>query len=264
MKCCYLGCPWAFQTIVYLSAKRPMDVSLFLLLEKGELHYELEEQMLTISERLYKAAQPVWKECHEHPFVKGIGDGSLTIEQFRYYLLQDYLYLYDYARVFALGIVKSKDPKVMQLLSKSVDNILNGEMKIHRSYMERLGITEDQVFQVKPSLKNVAYTNYMLAVSHAGGIAEVLVSILACSWSYAEIGQVLAQAPGAADHAFYGEWITGYASPEYHSSNQALVELTDKLLEGCSEEAYQRMEDIFVMCSRFELDFWEMSWRLES
>ena len=220
--------------------------------------------MLTISERLYKAAQPVWKECHEHPFVKGIGDGSLTIEQFRYYLLQDYLYLYDYARVFALGIVKSKDPKVMQLLSKSVDNILNGEMKIHRSYMERLGITEDQVFQVKPSLKNVAYTNYMLAVSHAGGIAEVLVSILACSWSYAEIGQVLAQAPGAADHAFYGEWITGYASPEYHSSNQALVEITDKLLEGCSEETYQRMEDIFVMCSRFELDFWEMSWRLES
>ncbi|KAA2284799.1 thiaminase II, partial [Clostridioides difficile] len=51
--------------------------------------------MLTISERLYQAAQPVWKECLEHPFVKGIGDGSLPVEQFRYYLLQDYLYLYD-------------------------------------------------------------------------------------------------------------------------------------------------------------------------
>lgn len=158
--------------------------------------------MLTISERLYQAAQPVWKECLEHPFVKGIGDGSLTVEQFRYYLLQDYLYLFDYARVFALGIVKSHDPKLMQFFSENVDNILNGEMKIHRSYMERLGITEDHVFQVKPALKNAAYTNYMLSVSHAGGIAEVLVSILACSWSYAEIGQVLAQKPGAAEHPF--------------------------------------------------------------
>jgi len=219
--------------------------------------------MLTISERLYQAAQPVWKECLEHPFVKGIGDGSLPVEQFRYYLLQDYLYLFDYARVFALGIVKSHDPKLMQFFSKNVDNILNGEMKIHRSYMERLGITEDHVFQVKPALKNAAYTNYMLSVSHAGGLAEVLVSILACSWSYAEIGQVLAQKPGAADHPFYGEWITGYASSEYNSSNQSLVTLTDKLLESCSEETYQRMEDILVMCSRFELDFWEMSWRLE-
>lgn len=90
----------------------------------------------------------------------------------------------------------------MQFFSENVDNILNGEMKIHRSYMERLGITEDHVFQVKPALKNAAYTNYMLSVSHAGGIAEVLVSILACSWSYAEIGQVLAQKPGAAEHPF--------------------------------------------------------------
>ncbi|WP_018886583.1 thiaminase II [Paenibacillus massiliensis] len=218
---------------------------------------------MTITERLYQAAQPVWKECLQHPFVTGIGDGSLAVEQFRYYLLQDYSYLFEYARVFALGIVKSQDPKLMQFFSKKVDNILNGEMKIHRSYMQRLGITEDQVFQVQPALKNAAYTHYMLSVSHAGGVAEVLVSILACSWSYAEIGQALARKPGAADHAFYGEWIKGYASSEYNENNQSLVTLTDKLLEGCSEEVYQRMEDIFVMCSRFELDFWEMAWRLE-
>lgn len=62
------------------------------------------------TQRLYEAAHPIWEQCHDHPFVRGIGDGSLDLEKFRWFLLQDYLYLFDYARVFAYGVVKARDP----------------------------------------------------------------------------------------------------------------------------------------------------------
>ena len=217
---------------------------------------------MTTSQRLYEAAQPIWEACLSHPFVTGIGDGTLSVEKFQYFMLQDYLYLFDYAKVFALGVVKAQDRKLMQTFSQNVYSILNGEMNIHRAYMRRLGITEEQVSAVKPALDNVSYTHYMLAVAALGGPAAIVASILACSWSYAEIGRALARIPGAAEHPFYGEWIQGYASEDYAAGNQALIELTDTLSQGMTEAEIARLEDIFVNCSRYELGFWDMAWEM--
>lgn len=220
--------------------------------------------MTSVSTRLYDAATPVWEACLRHPFVTGIGDGTLDMEKFRYFMLQDYLYLFDYARVFALGVVKARDPELMRVFAANVDAILGGEMKIHRAYMKRLDITEEQVFAVKPALANLSYTNYMLSVAQTGGPMEIVASILACSWSYAEIGQALAAIPGAAEHLFYGEWIRGYASEEYAATNQTLIELMDSLAADAGEEQLAYLTDVFVNCSRYELGFWDMAWDVQS
>lgn len=219
--------------------------------------------MTSVSTRLHDAAAPVWEACLRHPFVTGIGDGTLDMEKFRYFMLQDYLYLFDYARVFALGVVKARDPELMRVLAANVDAILGGEMKIHRAYMKRLDITEEQVFSIKPALANLSYTNYMLSVAQTGGPMEIVASILACSWSYAEIGQALAAIPGAAEHPFYGEWIRGYASEEYAATNQALIELMDSLAADAGEEQLAYLTDVFVNCSRYELGFWDMAWDVQ-
>lgn len=215
---------------------------------------------MTVSARLRRAADPIWAACLRHPFVTGIGDGTLDPEKFRYFMLQDYLYLFDYARVFALGVVKARDPALMRTFAGNVEAILNGEMKIHRAYMKRLGITEEQVFAVKPALDNLSYTNYMLSVASTGGPMEIVASILACSWSYAEIGQALAAIPGAAEHPFYGEWIQGYASEDYAAQNRSLMDLMDTLAANAPEDELARLTDIFVNCSRYELGFWDMAW----
>ena len=68
---------------------------------------------MTITERLLSSVQEIWAGYHTHPFVMGIGDGSLDQEKFRYYMIQDYLYLIDYTRVFAVGVAKAKDLSVM-------------------------------------------------------------------------------------------------------------------------------------------------------
>ena len=217
---------------------------------------------VTVSEVLHQAAAPVWERCLAHPFVTGLGDGSLPVEKFQYFMLQDYLYLFDYDRVFALGVVKARDPELMRTFAASVESILNGEMKIHRAYMQRLGITEAQVLAVQPALDNLSYTHYMLSVANAGTPVEIVASILACSWSYAEIGQELAKLPGALEHPFYGEWVQSYAGKEYADMNQGLIDLMNHLAENVSDEQLEHLKEIFVNCSRYELGFWDMAWEM--
>lgn len=217
-----------------------------------------------LTSRMREAARDIWERCLQHPFVVGIGDGTLPIEKFQYFMLQDYLYLFDYARLFALGVVKAREPELMREFAGNVEAILNGEMNIHRAYMARLGIEESQVFSVRPALDNLSYTHYMLSVGHTGGPMEIVAAILACSWSYAEIGSSLNRLPGAAEHPFYGEWIQGYASKEYAETNDKLIQLMDRLSADSTESQAQRLIDIFVNCSRYELGFWDMAWELRS
>ena len=113
---------------------------------------------MTITERLLSSVQEIWAGYPTHPFVMGIGDGSLDQEKFRYYMIQDYLYLIDYTRVFAVGVAKAKDLSVMKLFAASTHTILDGEMDIHRTYMKRLGISLDEAENTPVALDNRSYT----------------------------------------------------------------------------------------------------------
>ena len=219
---------------------------------------------MKLTERLYKSAENIWQGYHKHPFVCGIADGSLDIKKFRFFMVQDYLYLIEYAKVFALGVVKARDFDLMRMFATNVDNVLNGEMKLHREYMKRLGITEDEIAATAMSLTNRSYTEYMISVGFRGDALDILAAILACSWSYREIGCKIAdENPAALGHEFYGTWVEGYSSSEYGEGNAALIKLTDSLSEGISEEQANRLVDIFVTCSRYEAMFWDMSWNKE-
>lgn len=218
---------------------------------------------MKFTDSLHESAKEIWSGFHSHPFVRRIGDGTLDIEKFKFFMIQDYLYLLEYAKVFALGVVKAERECDMLRFAKSVEATLNGEMKIHRAYMKRLGVTEQQLNDCKMSLANVSYTKYMLSIAFEGDIADIAAAILACSWSYAEIGKKLAEIPGASEHELYGEWISGYSSDEYCAENDALIALTDELAEDCDDKKLARLKSIFINCSRYEAGFWDMAWNME-
>jgi thiaminase/transcriptional activator TenA len=217
---------------------------------------------MKLSEILYEEVKDIWDGYLTHPFVAGIGDGSLPLEKFRFYMIQDYLYLYDYCKVFALGIVKAQDPELMRFFADFVHSTLNGEMTIHRSYLSRLDYDIAGIEQEEKSLTNLSYTHYMLAIGQNEGLLELLVSILSCAVSYEHIGKHLASIPGAAEHPFYGEWIRGYASKEYADGNVRLNEMVDRLGEGISPEQTARLKEIYRNCSRYEKLFWDMAYHM--
>ncbi len=217
------------------------------------------------TERLLNATKDIWEGYHAHPFVQGIGDGSLDKEKFRFYIIQDYLYLIDYSKVFSIGAAKASDLNTMTLFSNYVSQILNGEMDIHDGYMGLFHVTEEEMAHTAPALDNLSYTSYMLRIAYEGGPAETAASILSCALSYEVIAKrLLENNPSAASHPFYGSWISGYASEAYHEENQALITLVEELTRDYSEEQLAHLEEIFVACSRYEAAFWQMAWEMRS
>lgn len=212
-------------------------------------------------ERLLDATKEIWAEYNKHPFVMGIQDGTLNKERFRYYIIQDYLYLEDYAKCFAIGIAKAKSPETTRLFAGYINVLTGGEMDIHRGYMGKFAVTQEELAETPRALDNLSYTSYMLRESYEGGEAEILAAILSCAYSYEVIAKkIIENNPSAADHEFYGEWVKGYASERYSEENKVLLEMLDRLTEHYSEEQLKHLVDIFVACSRYELAFWEMAW----
>ena len=218
---------------------------------------------MTTTERLLQAAADIWEGYHRHPFILGIADGTLDPAKFQFYMIQDYIYLFDYARVFALGVVKAKKADAMRSFAAYVHQILDGEMNLHRSYMQRLGIDLQEAEATACALANTSYTAYMLDVAFKEGEAEIAAAILSCALSYEIIARrIVADHPEAVVHPFYGEWIESYASAEYHAANEALIALTEQLTAEYTEEQMQHLCEIFVTCSRYEEMFWDMAWRM--
>lgn len=215
------------------------------------------------TERLLSVTKDIWAAYNEHPFVLGIQNGTLDREKFRYYIIQDFLYLEEYAKVFALGIAKAKSPETIQLFSKYVTLLTEGEMDIHRGYMGKFAVSREELETTPRALDNLSYTSYMLRVAYEEGEAEILAAILSCAYSYEVIAKTLLERnPAAVDQPFYGEWVKGYVDPQYSEANILLLEMTDRLAQHYTEAQIRHLEEIFVACSRYELAFWELAWNM--
>lgn len=214
---------------------------------------------MKFSSRLYEKLEPIWRKNHAHPFVKGMGDGTLEPKKFRFYMIQDYLYLIDYAKLFALGAVKATDVRTMGKFARLLDSTLNEEMSLHRQYAEKFEISEDELEHAKPSPITLAYTHYMLHIANNGTLAELVSALLPCMWSYWEIGKELSEIPGALEHDLYGEWIAMYSSEEFGTLATWCIELMDELTLGKPEAELAKLEEVFLNTTRFEYMFWDMA-----
>lgn len=218
---------------------------------------------MTTVERLLEATKEIWESYNEHPFVKGIEDGTLDQEKFRYYIIQDFLYLEDYAKSFAIGIAKAKSVETTQIFSGYINLLTGSEMNIHHGYMGKFGVSQEELDNTPRALDNLSYTSYMLRVAYEEGEAEILTAILSCAYSYELIAKKMVKNnPDCVNHDFYGEWIQGYAGEEYASGNVVLIDALNKLTENYTEEQLMHLTDIFVACSRYEYLFWDFSWKM--
>ncbi|AKP75869.1 MULTISPECIES: thiaminase II [Priestia] len=214
---------------------------------------------MKFSERLYEKLQPIWRQNHNHPFVQGMGDGTLEKEKFRFYMIQDYLYLIDYAKLFAIGAMKATDLQTMGKFAALLDSTLNEEMSLHREYAKKFEISEKELEKAQPSPTTLAYTHYMLHVGQSGTLAELVAALLPCMWSYWEIGKELSEKPGA-NNEFYREWIEMYSSEEFGELATWCINLFDSLTEDKSEVELEKLEEIFLNTTRFEYMFWDMAY----
>jgi thiaminase/transcriptional activator TenA len=215
---------------------------------------------MSFAAELRAASADVWEAQHAHPFVRGVGDGTLDEARFRFYVRQDYRFLIDYGRLLALGAARAPRLAEMRRFAALAQGVLETEMALHVGFAERWGIGADELEAEPMAPATAGYTDFLLRTAALGDYAELVAALLPCMWGYAEIGERLAAA-GPPEHAGYAAWIATYADPEFQALAAWGRELADAAAEEAGAGVRARMHAAFRTCSEHELAFWEAAWQ---
>jgi thiaminase/transcriptional activator TenA len=217
---------------------------------------------MSLFARLQEAAAPIRERIHAHPFVRGLGDGSLPIERYQHYLRQDYLFLIQYCRVLALAVARADDPAVAARFADLLSLTLNTEMDLHRQSCWAAGVPQESLEDATPAPTTVAYTSHLRLAAELGDLPAILAAILPCAHGYWEVATRLREA-GLPDQELYANWIRMYTSDDYEAAARWQADLLDRAGAGLSQAREDALREIFLLSQRYEYLFWEMSWRME-
>ncbi|NIR48793.1 thiaminase II [candidate division KSB1 bacterium] len=218
--------------------------------------------MESFSETMKKAADSVWQAILAHPFVEGIGDGSLSRERYEFYLKQDYAYLIEFSRVFALASAKAHQLDDMGYFAKLLDLTLNTEMDLHRRTCAGFGITSEELEQTEPAMITLAYTSFLVKTCYEESLPGIIAVLLPCAWGYVYIANDL-KSKGLPDTQHYREWIETYSSEEFLEWADWLRNRMDAFASEAPTVDKERWKNLYLQSARFELLFFEMGYKEE-
>lgn len=214
---------------------------------------------MDIFDRLKAAAATDWDAYVKHDFVRQMGEATLPEAAFRTYLVQDYLFLIQFARAWALAAYKSRSIETIRAAQESLAAIL-GETDLHVRLCARWGLSQADLEAAPEHQATVAYTRFVLDCGAAGDLLDLHVALAPCIVGYAEIGQALApHGPAALGDHPYRDWIGEYAGEGYQGvAVSARAQLDALARRAMPESRFGELAALFAQASRLEADFWQM------
>ena len=218
--------------------------------------------MTTFSAIAWNETTRLRGEIIDLPFNRELAAGVLSEERFRFYMIQDALYLEQYSRALATAAAKAPDAAAMQRFAAAAEEALVVERALHAGFFEKFGIGPDAAAAAEPSPTCYAYTNFLLSVANVGSYAELVAAVLPCFWIYWDIGKQIAaeSAPGNP----YSAWIETYSDPAFGEEVEAVMAITDRTAPLATEDQRARMLDAFKRSTQYEWMFWDSAYRLET
>lgn len=208
---------------------------------------------MSLSQALWAANTDLAQACLGHPFVQGIGDGTLPVDRFAYYVGQDAFFLDAFARAYSIAAAKAPSREAFQVFHRLADGVL-GELALHGSYAREWGV---DLAHVTPGATTRRYTDFLLATAWGQDSGATAVAMAPCMRLYAFLGQSLA-AQELVSHR-YSPWIDTYSSDQFEPLAAQLEQLVDTY--GSDAIAHRQIYRYAMDC---ELAFFEAAWRIQS
>ena len=155
---------------------------------------------------LVQESLPIWQQCLDSDFLRGLEAGTLDEDCFKGYIVDDSLYLREYARVFAWGMTKAQTMAAMRNYYSLLSFVNENEDVARLQYLKRYGLTDDDIQSLPQRPANRAYTDYMIEATKNGeGEAECIAAVLHAELflDFPAASEALARCAG------YGVWSAG-------------------------------------------------------
>ncbi|AWR96481.1 TenA family protein [Acidianus sulfidivorans JP7] len=197
------------------------------------------------SEKLKEIAGDLWYKYTRHEFVQKMKEGSLDIDTFRYYLIQDSKYVEMMLKSLLTASNKGPIDKVGNIL-KSIFETRDKGMEVHSWLLSQLNISHEEISRTGYSVSNYAYTRHLYYYATIGW-DYFLAAWAPCMWGYYEIGTYVKDSP----NQLYARWAEFYASNEYKKR-------VDTILDALDSIPYrEELRVPFIDSVKFEIMFWE-------
>jgi thiaminase (transcriptional activator TenA) len=216
----------------------------------------------SFSAQLWDSISDIYGAILAHPFLAGLSDGTLPEESFAFYVIQDALYLRDYARALAAVASRAPTAGAMRMFAGHAAETIAAELELHGTLLGELGIPREMLELAEPAPTNLAYTSYLLATVRGGSYAEGVGVVLPCYWIYGAVGKQLLR--GGSPDPRYQRWIATYGGDEYGGVVADVITELDRVSHGLSDDERTRVRGHFRTTSRYEWMFWQMGWIKES
>jgi len=210
---------------------------------------------------LWASAAHIFQQILPHPFLARLVDGTLPEERFQLYVMQDALYLREYARCLALASAKAPNTFWCEMFAAHAQSALNVERSLHEGYFADWGLDPAQIEATASTPTTLAYTSYLLRTAYSAPFEEILGALLPCYWIYWEVGKSLVAA--GSPNPTYQRWIDAYASEQFGNAVQRVLDAVDRSTADLPESRLTAIRQHYLTASRYEYMFWDAAYHRE-
>lgn len=210
--------------------------------------------------QIIEQSLPEWEACLNTPFVQELAAGTLPEDAFKGYLVDDTIYLREYAKVYAYAMYRTKSLADIRVYYSVLGFVQESEDAVRIKYLKSWGLDDAAVERLAPRPENQAYIDLMYQAVETGDERMILMAVLPCMFSYYWIAKELKKQYPQMEQGTYGPLLKAYLSEEYGKSCRKWAEFAEEKCAGASEEEKRQMEEFFHRASLCELDFWKMSY----
>lgn len=217
--------------------------------------------MTRFTDQLWQDISGLMDKILDLPFNRELAAGTLDTERFRFYVIQDSLYLNSYSRALSLAAARAPDAGTMLRFAKSAQEAIEVERILHAGFLKQFGVSDTDLKKAAKSPTCEAYTNFILATAMTQSYEELVTAVLPCFWIYWHVGTTIAR-DASADNP-YAPWIGTYSDENFASAVRAVIAVTDEAAEAASPATRERMRKVFTLSSVYEWMFWDSAHRME-
>ena len=217
--------------------------------------------MTAFSAEATAASADLRQRIREMPFNAELAAGTLSSDRFQFYILQDALYLTEYARALAIAGARSPEAEGVARFTKCAEGAIVVERALHEGFFRRHGLSPEAVAASEPSPACLAYTSYLLAAAGTQSYEVLVAALLPCFTVYREVGIDIAGRAASANP--YRAWIDTYTDPAFGETVDAVTAIVDRTAAATTPMLRRGMLRAFMRSTQYEWMFWDSAHRRE-
>ena len=197
-----------------------------------------------------------WHRYLNHPWMVAIHDGSLTREQFAFFLVQDMPYQADFLKALTLASTKSDHPDDLLLMRE----FIKAEAEFEEGLLGDMGVawTYDR-WAAGPSRE--AYMNHLVRVAFEEPVSTICAALLPCAAGFT--GAMAEPVAKEGLDPLYVQWLEFYERSEQREFSEMLVGLFDRGMSIASSGEVIHARMIFTRSIQHQIAVLDAAWRTE-